>query len=120
MGHTHGDAAPEHSHGGSAPGLAWHVLDVLMLVCAVIVLGLWAEVLVKAYRQHRAERVRYSLTPEGEAAARPTVDEGALAAELARLDQEDAARRDAAAVLGEVSEVPTGTEWLRRKASGSK
>lgn len=124
MAHSHGDGGREHSHGGSAPGLAWHVLDVIMLVCAVIVLGLWAEVLIKAWRAQRADRIRYSLTPEGEAASAPTslVDLDALAADVARRDQEEAARRDAAAVLDTARQpaspavAPTGTDYLRRRA----
>lgn len=130
MAHSHADGTPEHSHGGSAPGAIWHVIDVLMLVCAVIVAGLWAELLWKAWKAKRADRVRYSLTPEGQAAATPTprvaepapaplVDLSAVAADVARRDQQAAAERDAAAVLGNVAEPPrteTGTDWLRRRA----
>lgn len=137
MGHDHGDGSPEHSHGGSAPGLGWTLLDGLMLVCALIVCGLLAEVAWKAWQAKRAGRVRYSLTPEGEAATTPTprvgepgqpplVDLEALAADVARRDQEDAARRDAAAVLDQAREpaarrvTPTGTDYLRRKAQGQQ
>jgi len=126
VGHTHGDGSPEHSHGGSAPGLGWHLLDVLMLVCAVIVLGLWAEVLWKAWRAQRAEGIRYSLTPEGQAATTrktgeggpPLVDLGALAADVAARDQAAAAARDQAAA--NPPPTLTGTDYLRRKARNDR
>lgn len=95
--HTHGDTDPGHdSHGGSR-GLGWELIDSIVLGCFVVICGLLAEI---AYRHWRARRtgVRFDLTPKGHAAAErhsgPLVDREALAAELARLDAEDARKRE--------------------------
>jgi hypothetical protein len=96
-----------------------------MIACAVIVLGLWAEALWRAHRQRRAERVRVSLTPEGEAAVAPTprvgvpgqpplVDLDALSRVFA--DDQAAAERPKVIDFGGGTVAVDATEWLRRKA----
>ena len=64
MAHTHGDAGPEHSHGGSAQGIGWDLLDSIVLGCAVVIAGILTELLYKSWRDGR---VRYDLTPQGRA-----------------------------------------------------
>jgi hypothetical protein len=67
--HTHGDdQGREHSHGGSAPGLGWDLLDSIVAGAAIACALLLGELAVKAWRERQA-RVRYDLTPEGLAAA---------------------------------------------------
>ncbi len=63
MGADHGTGL-SHSHGGSETGAGWQIVDALVLTAAVIVAGLWAEILYKAWRAQRAERVRSDLTPD--------------------------------------------------------
>lgn len=67
MTHTHGDDTPEHSHGGSARGVGWELLDSIMLACFVVVAAILAELLYKAWVAHQAG-VRYDLTQQGRAA----------------------------------------------------
>jgi hypothetical protein len=71
--HTHGaDGDREHSHGGSAPGLGWDLLDSIVAAAAIACALLLSELAVKAWRERRAG-VRYDLTPEGLAAAQARV-----------------------------------------------
>lgn len=68
--HTHGDGHTHEPHGG-ARGFGWELLDSIMLGCFVVIAGLLAEHAYKAWRLHRANRVRYDLTPAGRAATEP-------------------------------------------------
>lgn len=73
--HAHGDGQPHEHHGGARAGLAFDLLDSIMLGAFVVACGLLAEILWKAWRERRAE-VRYDLTPEGLAATEPQPDKG--------------------------------------------
>jgi hypothetical protein len=73
--HAHGDGQPHEHHGGAREGLAFDLLDAIMLGAFVVVCGLLAELAYKAWRAKR-EGVRYNLTPEGLAASEPVPTEG--------------------------------------------
>lgn len=64
MSTAHGGAEGHHSHGGSG-GLGWNLLDSIMLAASIALACLLVELLIQA----RRERVRYNLTPQGQAAA---------------------------------------------------
>lgn len=68
--HTHGDGQHHEPHGGARGGLVWELLDSIMLGAFVIVCGLLAEVLLRAWRERQA-RIRYDLTPAGRAVTDP-------------------------------------------------
>lgn len=70
MAHTHGDGTPEHSHGGSARGLGWELIDTIVLCCAVVASAILAELLYKAWRDRQAA-ARYDLTEQGRAVTEP-------------------------------------------------
>lgn len=65
MGQQHGENGHAHQHHGGAGGFVFEFLDGVMLACFIVVCGLLAEL---AWRELRASRVRYDLTPEGRAA----------------------------------------------------
>lgn len=70
MTHDHGGSVPaEHSHGGSARGAGWDLIDGIVLGCALGVAGILAELAWKAWREQ--QRARYDLTDLGRAATRP-------------------------------------------------
>lgn len=61
----HGENGHAHQHHGGAGGFVFEALDAVMVACFIVVCGLLAEI---AWRELRASRVRYDLTPEGRAA----------------------------------------------------
>jgi hypothetical protein len=83
--HTHGGDEHGHDHHGGGRGLAWELLDSIMLGCFVIVAWLLAE---QAYRWWRArtQGVRYDLTPAGRAVTEPVGTEPGCSHPECKLD----------------------------------